>query len=135
MFPAVLAVGVAMSLLGVARAAACEPALRGAEVQRIDGARHVIAWRRPERVPLAEFIVIEFAACARNGGAIESAQVDARMPEHGHGMNYRAVVAAQGKQRFRATGLLLHMPGRWELAFAVGDGTNAETLRAPLVVD
>lgn len=130
-----MAVSVALSLLGAASATACEPALRGVQVQRIEGARHVVAWRQPGPVPLAEFIVLDFAACARDGGAIQAARIDARMPEHGHGMNYRAAVDALGDGRFRASGLLLHMPGRWELSFAIGDGANAETLRAPLVVD
>jgi len=53
------------------------------------------------------------------------------MPEHGHGMNYRPTIEVLGDGRFRASGLLLHMPGRWQLSFTVGD----ETLRAALTVD
>jgi hypothetical protein len=46
-------------------------------------------------------------------------------------MNYRPTVEARGDGRYRASGLLLHMPGRWQLTFAVG----GETLRAWRVVD
>jgi len=91
----------------------------------------VLAWRAPAPLPLAEFFAVDFAVCARAGGRIEAPRVDATMPEHGHGMNYRPTVAAQGRGRFRADGLLLHMPGRWQLSFAVGD----ELLRTAVNVD
>ncbi len=45
--------------------------------------------------------------------------VDAFMPAHGHGMNYRTEIAALGPDRWRADGLILHMPGRWQLLFDV----------------
>jgi len=112
-------------------AAACEPALRGAGVQTIAGQQYVLAWRAPAPLPLAEFFAIDFAVCERDGGRIDMPRVDATMPEHGHGMNYRPAVAPQGKGRFRADGLLLHMPGRWQLSFAVG----GEVLRTAVTVD
>jgi hypothetical protein len=112
-------------------AAACEPPLRGAAVGTIAGTRYVIAWQAPAPLPLAEFFAVDFAVCARDGGRIDTPRVDATMPEHGHGMNYRPAVAAQGKGRFRADGLLLHMPGRWQLSFAVG----GEVLRAAIAVE
>jgi len=111
--------------------AACEPALRGAGVGTIEGRQHVLAWRAPAPLPLAEFFAVEFAACARDGNRVEPPRVDATMPEHGHGMNYRPTVTAMGKGRFRADGLLLHMPGRWQLSFAVG----GEVLRTAVTVD
>lgn len=43
------------------------------------------------------------------------ARVDASMPEHRHGMNYRTSLRPLGDGRWRAEGLLFHMPGRWEL--------------------
>ena len=112
-------------------ALACEPPLHGDGVQRIEGAKHVVAWRAPAPVPLAQFFAIDFALCARDGSRSPAPRVDATMPEHGHGMNYRPAVERLGADRFRATGLLLHMPGRWQLAFAVG----GETLRTSLLVD
>jgi hypothetical protein len=114
-----------------APAAPCEPALRGTGVQTIAGRQYVVAWRAPAPLPLAEFFAVDFELCARDGGSVEAPRVDATMPEHGHGMNYRPTVAAQGKGRFRADGLLLHMPGRWQLDFAVG----GEVLRTAVDVD
>jgi hypothetical protein len=41
-------------------------------------------------------------------------EVDAVMPEHGHGMNTRPSGAWQG-DTYVADGLLFHMPGHWQL--------------------
>ena len=42
-------------------------------------------------------------------------RVDATMPEHRHGMNYRPSFKPLGEGRWRVEGLLWHMSGRWEL--------------------
>jgi hypothetical protein len=56
--------------------------------------------------------------------------VDAQMPEHRHGMNYRPTVSATGNGRYVAEGLLFHMPSRWQLRFDVErDGPAAQTPR------
>jgi hypothetical protein len=125
-----IAAALAATLLPVS-AVACDPPLAGAGVQRIEGTHQVVAWRLPQPVPLAKFFTLEFAACARNGGEVKAPRVDATMPQHGHGMNYRPTVESLGGGRFRASGLLLHMPGRWQLSFVVG----GETLHAALAVD
>ena len=41
------------------------------------------------------------------------------MPEHRHGMNYAPEVKPLGPGRWRAEGLMLHMPGKWEFVFEV----------------
>jgi hypothetical protein len=46
-------------------------------------------------------------------------RVDATMPEHQHGMNYRPRLLDLGAGRWRAEGLMFHMAGRWELRFDV----------------
>jgi hypothetical protein len=46
-------------------------------------------------------------------------RVDAMMPEHQHGMNYRPRLVDLGAGRWRAEGLMFHMAGRWELRFDV----------------
>lgn len=55
-------------------------------------------------------------------------RVDATMPEHRHGMNYRPSVRATGDGRWRAEGLMFHMPGRWELRLDVQRGGRTERL-------
>jgi hypothetical protein len=116
-------------------ALACQPPLAGNGVHTVAGQRYVVAWRAPAPLPLADFFALELAACARDGSRIGTPRVDATMPAHGHGMNYRPVVEALGSGRFRAAGLLLHMPGQWQLTFSLGSGDAGETLRATLEVD
>ena len=48
-----------------------------------------------------------------------SLAVDARMPQHRHGMNTRPVVNDLGGGRYRVDGMLFHMAGRWELYFDI----------------
>jgi hypothetical protein len=61
-------------------------------------------------------------------------RVDAAMPEHRHGMNYRPSLQALGGGRWRVEGLMFHMPGRWELRFDVDAAGQAETLRQSIVL-
>lgn len=60
-------------------------------------------------------------------GGVSNAQltgVDARMPAHKHGMNYRPTIRPLGNGRFRIDGMMLHMAGQWEFAFEVQAGTE-----------
>lgn len=76
-----------------------------------------------------------FAVCEAAGAAKpESVNVDARMPRHGHGMNYRPTVAALGDGRYRAVGLMFHMPGEWEVSFVVREAGASERITHTLVV-
>jgi len=60
--------------------------------------------------------------------APDSVRVDATMPEHRHGMNYRPTVTATGEGRYKAEGLMFHMAGRWELMFEVRSGGKTERI-------
>jgi hypothetical protein len=124
-------VALALLLLSALRAVACEPALKGENVHKAEGKDYVVAWRaEPAPLRVSEFLVIEVAACARSGAAAPTElRVDAVMPEHKHGMNYRPTVAALGDGRFRAEGLLLHMPGGWEFRFDLRGVAGNEVIR------
>ena len=51
--------------------------------------------------------------------------IDAHMPAHGHGMNYRPTATRDAPGRFRFTGLMLHMPGTWRLTFDLSRASSA----------
>jgi hypothetical protein len=77
----------------------------------------------PDPIPLNEFFDLQITvADASNrdrpltGIAVA---VDATMPAHGHGMNTTASVLPDGNG-FKASGLLLHMPGEWQIWVDVG---------------
>ena len=60
--------------------------------------------------------------------------MDAFMPAHGHGMNYKPEISKTGNGEFLANGLLLHMPGEWRLDFKLlGESIN-QTYSSPLTL-
>lgn len=114
-----------------ARAQTPQPCGAGiAGAQRIEGPRDVIAFApRPAPWALGRHVALEFEVCPKVGAAPpEQVRIDARMPEHGHGMNYRPSLQARGPGRWRAEGLMLHMAGRWELSFELRRGEQVERL-------
>jgi len=104
-----------LALLAVAPAAVgCE--LPGGAAQKIQSAHYLVLYRtQPAPLKVGQHFSVEFAVCPTP----ESVRIDAAMPEHKHGMNYRPTVTATGDGRYRADGLMLHMAGKWELVFEV----------------
>jgi hypothetical protein len=109
---------VLLAAVGVANA--CEPPPLAPSI-RLEGKRHVLLFLGvPTPPPLNASFAVEISICARDGVDVAAPRVDAWMPVHRHGMNYRASLVAKSPGRFRAEGLLFHMPGRWEFVFEVG---------------
>lgn len=78
---------------------------------------------------VGEHFTLELLVCPRGETPRpDTVRVDAEMPEHRHGMNYRALVTAEAPGRYRADGLLFHMPGRWELIFEVRASGRSDRL-------
>ena len=78
-------------------------------------------WTIPAQIAVGQPFVLELAACPKKGGIVsERVRLDAHMPEHRHGMNYRTKVVELGTGRFHSEGWLFHMPGRWEFVFDLG---------------
>ena len=102
-------------------AQACE--LPGGAAQSLKAETHTVLYRTPP-LKVGEHFALEFAVCP----APEAVKVDAWMPDHRHGMNYKPTIAALGGGRYRAEGLLFHMAGRWEFAFEVRAGGKTERL-------
>jgi hypothetical protein len=50
------------------------------------------------------------------------------MPAHGHGMNYRPSSSRTDDGRYRFTGLMLHMPGVWQITIDLVQGTKRTRL-------
>ena len=112
----------ALSAFAAAAAAACPlpaPALQQGAVQaawKVDGGP----------IAVGRHFAIEVQICPASA---RLARVDATMPEHRHGMNYRPGVEPLGAGRWRAEGLMFHMPGRWELRLDVQAAGGTESLR------
>ena len=106
----------ALSLAGAQAAmAACEPP-PGAAPALVDGP--VQAWwsSQPSAIVVGEPFALLVTVCPAHARLL---RVDASMPEHRHGMNYRPSLEPLGQGRWRAEGLLWHMSGRWELRLDV----------------
>ena len=87
---------------------------------KLESARFVVAYKT-EAIEVARHFALEVSVCPKPGQpAAETLKVDAQMPEHRHGMNYAPALKVLGPGRWRAEGLMFHMPGRWELVFEVG---------------
>lgn len=142
--PIVLAALCALALPAQAATAPCtpqfrDPQMRRAEVQKtvqkVEGKRYVVAWHPVPEIQVSEFFALEIAVCSADGQPeARTIRVDATMPEHQHGMNYRASVRPRGPGLFVAEGLLFHMPGRWQLSFEVNIGAAREVLTADVVI-
>jgi hypothetical protein len=90
----------------------------------------------PAPIEIGRHFAVEAIVCtAPPGPPVVGLRVDAEMPEHRHGMNYRARVSAAGEGRYRAEGLLFHMPGRWQLIFDVDRGARTDRLTADVVLE
>ncbi len=98
---------------------------------RIESERLVLSYRSiPPRIAVGEHFSVEIAACPKRGAALpEQVKLDAHMPEHRHGMNYRPEVRPMGDGRYRSEGWLFHMPGRWEFVFEFGGERLTDSVR------
>lgn len=107
---------------------ACPPRLDGAKT--IESPRHTLAYRTNPTTPaVGKPFTVDLMVCPKDAQArITNVDVDARMPEHRHGMNYKATVKPQAEGHYRAEGLMFHMPGRWEFMFDVRDAQGVEHL-------
>jgi YtkA-like len=118
---------------------ACTPELSvtaGGKARMIEAEKYILAFRtQPENIVIGQHFIVEFALCAKGAAAApDSVRVDAHMPEHRHGMNYKTSVTATGAGQYRARGLLFHMPGRWEYIFEVRAAGVTERLTTSVVL-
>jgi hypothetical protein len=84
------------------------------------------SWRAEPAPVVSQPFVLRVVLCPQRA---ELVRVDATMPEHRHGMNYRPRLVAEGAGRWTAEGLLWHMPGRWELLMVVRLDGQEQRLR------
>jgi hypothetical protein len=105
--------------------------------QTVESARYRVAFRtQPARIAVGEHFALELTVCPHGRTPQpDTVRVDAQMPEHRHGMNYNASVTSQGDGRYRAEGLLFHMPGKWQFVFDVERPGRTERLTADVVVE
>jgi hypothetical protein len=100
----------------------CHPNQAQARVIEHQGIR--LAYRFVEPPKVGAQLQLLTSVCAADGSAdVVLNGFDATMPDHKHGMNYKPVVQARGTSAAfdtkRIDAVVLHMAGRWQLAFDV----------------
>ena len=96
---------------------------------------YAITWTtRPDPIPLGELFDIEATVTnAKTGAPVEDAvvRIDARMPQHGHGMATRPeddLDATNPGGVYVTHGMKFHMPGAWSIVFVVEGPAGTDRL-------
>lgn len=125
-----------------AAAAPADPAASlGGEITSAGGGWRVHWTPDPPRIPLDALFAVDLRidAATPETAAIApedlGVAIDARMPHHRHGMLVRPTVRRVGPGRFRCEGLMLHMPGYWELHVDLVVGGTVERAQASFEID
>ena len=119
------AAALALAAAGLPWAAACT--LQEADGQRLSAAGLQLAWQaQPSPIRNGQPFVLAVRLCPASATL---KAVDATMPAHRHGMNYRPSLHPLGDGRWRVDGMLWHMAGAWELRFDVEVAGVRQSLR------
>lgn len=100
----------------------------------------------PDPPPMGELFAVSATVTDRDGQPIENAKVvlDARMPQHAHGMQTRPVpdkgtcdeagTCTHPGGVYRATGFKFHMPGEWTVTVDINgpEGPDSTSFVYPL---
>jgi hypothetical protein len=101
--------------LGQAGTARAEETCPG-EAQGFRSLDQFAAYRfEPAELKVGQFFAVEVVTCRATPA--DRVIVYARMPAHGHGMNYQPTREHIAPGRYRFTGLMLHMAGIWRFTF------------------
>ena len=122
-----LAGALALAMVSPAGAAACGDDLPAAGRIALEQGGTTLAFApRPAPIAIGRHFSVDVVVCATDKATRRPlVRVDAEMPAHRHGMNYRATIRAIGGERYAADGLMFHMPGRWRFIFDLGSGADA----------
>ena len=73
-----------------------------------------------------EPFAIDILVCSERPTAAGKLKLDATMPAHRHGMNYRPEIEKVDGNMFRGTGMFFHMPGQWQISVDIASGDQVE---------
>jgi hypothetical protein len=132
--PSKLAMIISAVVFAAPAAAQSCPALDGA--RKLESDRYVLSYRtQPAKIAVGQHFTVEMAVCPKGGQpAPEAVRIDGFMPEHNHGMNYKAVVKPAGAGRYDAAGMMFHMPGKWDFIFEVRGSGKTDRMTHTVVL-
>jgi hypothetical protein len=98
-------------------AAACKLPKALAGQPEVETKQARVSWRTVDGpIRVGKPFALEVAGCLVSG-TVSRLRVDATMPAHGHGMNYRPTEKKLGPGWSRFDGFVFHMPGDWRIGF------------------
>ena len=76
---------------------------------------------------------IDILVCTDQDPGTDDIRLDAVMPAHKHGMNYRPEIKPVADNIYRGTGMFFHMPGEWQISVDLVSGgkTRRFLLKVP----
>ena len=110
-----------------AAASACPLPIEGFQHRTLPNVEVAYRWD-PAELKVGQFFAVEVIVCPTPGSTVSISSIDAIMPAHGHGMNYRPKAERIAPDRYRFAGLMLHMPGKWLITFSIGHGSTGPDL-------
>ena len=88
-----------------------------------------------EAIRIGEQFSVIAVVCDQKGTLADvNFSMDAWMPHHNHGMNYRPKITKKSAGRFLVEGLMMHMPGMWQFTFKIGEGDSTVRLTSDYVL-
>lgn len=104
--------------------------------QIAEGSTAVAYRTNPEKIAVGKPFSIEVVACldGEKRMAPSRIRVDAGMPMHGHGMNYKPSEKKLGPGHSTFDGMVFHMPGNWQITFDVFDGDTRQRLTEKVTI-
>ncbi|MEQ8396067.1 hypothetical protein [Thalassobaculum sp.] len=124
-------VGAGVFLLSASTAQACEILHGWTEMDRArDVPTRILLDLDHDAVTVGQPFDVRLVICSPDTEAVDRVDVDAIMPLHRHGMNYRPAVRLTAPGAYTVEGLFFHMPGTWQIVVRAyrGGGSQKFTL-------
>ena len=102
--------------------------LENAEKIKIDDSLTMSYQLEDSTIVVGQHFSMLFNFC-KNGKnvSVNHLALNANMPAHGHGMNYRISVVETASRQYKAEGFLFHMPGSWQVTGRVDYSNKTQT--------
>lgn len=110
-------------------AAACELTL-GPDALRAEDQTYQLALQTvPAPIAVSKPFAIKLQICRKEGTAFAGrVDVDAIMPAHRHGMNYKPVLENGADGVITGSGFVFHMPGKWQFLIRLSEDDQVRKL-------
>lgn len=127
----VAALGAVVALGAITAQAATCPLSPSDPTFMAEGPVQAIWTTEPATPVVGDPFVMRIALCPATAQLVK---VDAEMPDHRHGMNYKPSFTPMGDGRWRVEGMVWHMAGRWAVKVETRlDGTPHTLTRSVIL--